>query len=222
MRKNVLIVLILLSVMCIFTLAGCAGESESNRPPAEPPGDNVERNLKLQGPDTQGEEQEPDNSILWLETPSGSVETEPSAKFDMPTESKTSSEPPASKAPAQPEEADIIPAVNLQVGSKTFTVTLYDNDTTRAFLEKLPLTLDMEELNGNEKFYFFAEKLPTNSERVGSIKVGDLMLYGSDCLVLFYESFSTSYSYTRLGYVEDVAGLADALGSGSVKVSFQK
>ena len=73
---------------------------------------------------------------------------------------------------------------------------------------------------GTKKFYFFSEKSPTNSERVGNINTGDLMLYGSDCLVLFYKNFSTSYSYTRLGYVEDANKLAAALGSGSVQVTF--
>lgn len=113
-----------------------------------------------------------------------------------------------------------IPTLNIQAGNKSFTATLYDNASTRALLEKLPLTLPMDELNGNEKFYFFSEKLPAHSQRVGNIKVGDLMLYGSDCLVLFYESFPTSYSYTRLGFVKDAAGLADALGSGSIEVTF--
>lgn len=110
--------------------------------------------------------------------------------------------------------------VTIQVGNKNFTATLYDNTSTRALITKLPLTLNMDELNGNEKFYLFSEKFPTNSEQAGNIKTGDLMLYGSDCLVLFYKNFSTSYSYTRLGYVEDVNELAAALGSGSVQVTF--
>lgn len=108
----------------------------------------------------------------------------------------------------------------IQVGNKSFRATLYDNDSTRALTAKLPLTLNMDELNGNEKLYFFSEKFPANSERVGNIRSGDLMLYGSDCLVLFYKSFSTSYSYTRLGYIEDANGLAAALGGGSVQVTF--
>lgn len=39
-------------------------------------------------------------------------------------------------------------------------------------------------------------------------------------LVLFYETFSTSHSYTRIGKVDDVAGLAAAMGAGSVRVTF--
>ncbi len=46
------------------------------------------------------------------------------------------------------------------------------------------------------------------------------MLYGDNCLVLFYKGFQSAYSYTRLGSITDAAGLADALGSGSVEVSF--
>lgn len=117
-------------------------------------------------------------------------------------------------------QSDTMTIINIQIGSNSFTATLYENDTTRALLEKLPLTLNMEDLNGNEKFYFFSENFPTESERVGNIETGDLMLYGSDCLVLFYESFSTSYSYTKLGSIEDVTGLADALGKGNVQVTF--
>lgn len=48
------------------------------------------------------------------------------------------------------------------------------------------------------------------------------MLYGNNTLVLFYESFDTSYSYTKLGYVDDPAGLDAALGNGNVVVKFEK
>ena len=115
---------------------------------------------------------------------------------------------------------DTIPTIKIQAGNKSFTLTMYDNDSARALVDKLPLTLNMDELNRNEKYYFFSERFPTDSKQVGSIKAGDLMLYGSDCLVLFYEGLSTSYSYTRLGYVDDITGLKAALGSGSVQVTF--
>lgn len=114
-----------------------------------------------------------------------------------------------------------MPKISILIGSQTYHATLYNISSANALIEKLPLTLDMQELNGNEKYFYFAENLPSDSVRVGEIQTGELMLYGSDCLVLFYGSFSTSYSYTRLGRIEDPAGLAEALGSGSVSVSFE-
>lgn len=108
--------------------------------------------------------------------------------------------------------------VTLTVGRKTFTAKLYDNKTARTLLEKMPMTLSMKELNGNEKYYYFSEDFPTEPQKVSDIHAGDLKLYGSSCLVLFYDTFFTSYSYTSLGYIENPEGLADALGNGDVSV----
>lgn len=109
----------------------------------------------------------------------------------------------------------------IEVGGQKFSVTLYDNETVDALKERLPMTLNMEELNGNEKFYYLDEGLPTNAENVGSIRTGDIMLFGSDCLVLFFEDFNTSYSYTRIGHVEDAGSFTNALKSGTVEVTFE-
>jgi hypothetical protein len=110
--------------------------------------------------------------------------------------------------------------LNIRVGNRTFSALLYNNPSSQALAAKMPMTLNMSELNGNEKYFNLPDRLPTNSKRVGSINNGDLMLYGDNCLVLFYKSFSTSYSYTKLGFIEDVSGLADILGRGSVQVTF--
>lgn len=111
--------------------------------------------------------------------------------------------------------------IKIKVNSKTFTATLLDNNTAKAFKEMLPLTISMVELNGNEKYFDLSKSLPVNSSNPGTILNGDLMLYGSKTLVLFYKTFSTSYSYTRLGKLDDAAGLAAALGSGNVTITFE-
>ncbi|MFT3738678.1 MAG: cyclophilin-like fold protein [Breznakibacter sp.] len=111
--------------------------------------------------------------------------------------------------------------INIKVGLKIFTATLLDNNSAKTFKEMLPLTINMIELNGNEKYYDLPNNLPTNPSNPQTIKNGDLMLYGSKTLVLFYKTFSTSYSYTKLGSIDDVTGLATALGSGNVTVVFE-
>ena len=110
----------------------------------------------------------------------------------------------------------------MTVGQHRFAITLNDDPTARAFATQLPMTLNMAELNGNEKHAHLPKTLPTNPIRPGAIRNGDLMLYGPDTLVIFYLAFESSYSYTRLGRVDDPAGLAQALGRRDVRVIFSK
>ena len=110
--------------------------------------------------------------------------------------------------------------ITVQVNGKTFPATLEDNPTARAFVERLPLEIDMTELNGNEKYFYLNEDLPSNSVSVKQIHSGDLMLFGSNCLVLFYKDFATSYSYTRLGKLDTSADMEKVLGKGNVRVTF--
>ena len=110
----------------------------------------------------------------------------------------------------------------MTIGERRFAITLSDNAAARAFAAQLPLTLDMSELNGNEKHGELPKALPANTSRPGTIRNGDLMLYGSDTLVVFYLTFNSSHSYTRLGRVDNPDGLAQALGPRGVRVFFSK
>ncbi len=127
---------------------------------------------------------------------------------------------------AQADNPDSLLSTNttkmkITIGSSVFTATLYDNPTTAAFKTKLPLTINMTELNGNEKYYDFPSPLPTNASVGGNIKVGDLTLYGNNVLVLFYKNFNTTHSYTKLGYVDNPTGFDTALGAGNVTIKFE-
>ena len=120
----------------------------------------------------------------------------------------------------QTETDQEVNEMKIKINETEYTAHFYDTKAAEEFKTMLPLTLNMSELNGNEKYIYMDSDFTTASEKVGFIKKGELMLYGSNCVVLFYDSFSTPYSYTRLGYIDDPSGLEKAVGSGSVTVEF--
>ena len=110
--------------------------------------------------------------------------------------------------------------VNVRVNNNDFKLILYDNDTARDFLSLLPLNIKMNDLNRNEKYYYLDKNLKTKTESINNIKTGDFMLYGNNCIVLFYESFRTSYKYTKIGYIENFDNLKNILGYDDVYIHF--
>lgn len=112
--------------------------------------------------------------------------------------------------------------IKVTVNGSVFDAKIYnDSPCAQQLLSKFPLTVTMNELNGNEKYYRFSESFSSNPENVGSINTGDIMLYQSDSLVLFYEAHNTSYTYTRIGYITDTTGLKEAVGTGNPTVTFE-
>ncbi len=108
--------------------------------------------------------------------------------------------------------------VKVLINNDEYTIDLEDNETAKAFVELLPLKIDMKELNGNEKYYYLNKSLPSDSSNIKKITAGDVMLYGDDCLVIFYKSFNTSYSYTKIGHINNLKDL----GNNNVSVEIYK
>ncbi len=110
--------------------------------------------------------------------------------------------------------------ITVTIGDRSFTATMEQNSTAEAFRALLPLTLEMQELNGNEKYHYLSQSLPTNRTKVGTIHAGDIMLYGDNCVVVFYETFTTSYSYSPIGHITNSEGIKEALGTGTSTIVF--
>jgi hypothetical protein len=123
---------------------------------------------------------------------------------------------------AAEEETDDGLHIEVMIDDQTYTAVLYDNETAHELAARLPLTLSMESLHDNEVYYFFDKGFPMNESYPSSIQTGDLMLYGSDCLVLFYEDFTPTYRYTPIGRLEHAEDLATFLKNGSTEVRFIK
>ena len=144
---------------------------------------------------------------------------------------------PTPDAPSQEDEVESVPKddsnepieqeespmqISVTVNGTPFTATIEDTNAGRELLARLPLTLQMEELHGNEKYCYTGEAFGGEQYVPETIETGDLMVFGSDCLVLFYDTFSNGgWSYARVGKIDDPTGLAEACGSGAATVTFE-
>ena len=113
---------------------------------------------------------------------------------------------------------EVINSMNIIIDNKEYLVNLEDNDTVKSLINYLPMDLKMNELNGNEKYVYLDFSLPTKSSSLKHIDIGDVMLFGDNCLVIFYKSFDTNYSYTKIGHIDNLTDL----GNGSVDVRVEK
>lgn len=113
-----------------------------------------------------------------------------------------------------------ISRVSAILNGQEFVIELADNPSAVAFAGMLPFSGTLTELNGNEKYIRLDGTLPSDPSSPGTIEAGDVMLYQSDTIVIFYKTHQTNYSYTRIGKIADISGLAEAVGTGSVEASF--
>ena len=108
--------------------------------------------------------------------------------------------------------------IKITINDITYTATLENNETAKNLIQKLPLDITMNELNNNEKYYYFDTTLPNNPINIDKINTGDIMLYGDNCIVIFYQS----YTYTKIGTIDNPSSLKENIGNQNVKVSITK
>lgn len=128
----------------------------------------------------------------------------------------------AGNVPAQEsfdgEDAEM--RLNVQVGDQIFTATLEDNVAADAFvsmMEEEPVVIQMSDYSGFEKVGPLGRKLPSDNRQL-TTQAGDIVLYNNNQIVIFYGP--NSWSYTKIGKIDDLSGWEDALGNGDVTVTF--
>lgn len=94
--------------------------------------------------------------------------------------------------------------VKVYINDKEYKLNLYDNETSSSLIKLFPIEVTMKNLNENEVYVYLDEEFPTNSSNPKTINAGDVMLYGDNCLVIFYKTFNTSYSYTKIGHIDNL------------------
>ena len=110
--------------------------------------------------------------------------------------------------------------IKLTVNNTTFDVELEDNSATSELIKRLHegnITINAKDFGNFEKVGDLGFSLPTSDENIET-SPGDIVLYQSNQISLFYESHS--WSYTKIGKIKNATAeeLADVLGSGDVEI----
>lgn len=108
--------------------------------------------------------------------------------------------------------------IYVNINGEKLKIQLEDNSTAMALAKMLPLTLSMSDLNNNEKYVYLDNSLPTNTFNPNRVEAGDVMLFGNNCLVIFYKSFDTDYSYSKIGHIDNLP----ELGGGEISIELNE
>ena len=111
--------------------------------------------------------------------------------------------------------------LQMKIGETKVSVSWEDNDSVAALKElckDAPLTIQMSMYGGFEQVGSIGTRLPSNDAQT-TTSAGDIVLYSSNQVVVFYGS--NSWAYTRLGHItdQDAAGMASLLSNGNVTIT---
>lgn len=109
--------------------------------------------------------------------------------------------------------------LTLKINDIEVDVIWNDNDSVRALknLAKEGLTINMSKYGGFEQVGSIGSTLPSSDTRI-TTNPGDIVLYSSSQIVIFYDS--NTWSYTKLGHVNlSKSELTDLLGDEDVVIS---
>lgn len=112
-------------------------------------------------------------------------------------------------------------SLKVKFDNHELTATLLNNATTRAFVNKLPITLPMLDLYNREMCYRFPEALPTDNVNICGYEVGEIVYYPPmHSFVIMYAQNGEHFSMQKLGTINsDVAVLN---GIGNIDITFER
>ncbi len=156
------------------------------------------------------------NSVTELRKYNSKLKILDGERFTSSTNSEYSIEKFVEKSELNKEEA--VKEMKVIINNKEYIINLEDNATARKLVKMAPLELNMKDLNDNEKYYYLSEGLPVDPYKPGHIEKGDVMLFDTSCIVIFYKSFDTTFDYTKIGHIDNLPDL----GSNDIKVKFEQ
>lgn len=191
--------IIFTALVLILGITACGDINQSDE--ANPPPTDSDRQKKTEAENTDAERGGQDDPIQTA-TDNAQLQTDiPNPETEVETE-------------------DISVKMNVLIGGTSFTATLEDNTAAGELIEMMreaPITLSMNDYSGFEKVGPLGKSLTADDHQT-TTSAGDIVLYSGNQIVMFYGS--NSWSYTRIGKIDDLTGWEDALGSDGITAVF--
>ena len=129
---------------------------------------------------------------------------------------------PETQSPKSSAQTEALVKLKIHVNDTTFTATLEENTSAKAFAEFLAqgdMTLDMHDYGSFEKVADLPRSFPRNDKQIDT-DAGDIILYQGNSITIYYDK--NSWNFTRLARIDTVnkTRLQQILGKGNVKATF--
>ena len=149
---------------------------------------------------------------------------DPTQSAGSVTSSQPAAEQPITEQPVaeEPVEEEVKEKMlKMIIGDTEVSVDWESSDSVEALKDlcaEEPLVIQMSMYGGFEQVGSIGTRLPSDDEQT-STSAGDIVLYSSNQIVVFYGS--NSWAYTRLGHItdQDAAGMTELLGNGDVTIT---
>lgn len=122
--------------------------------------------------------------------------------------------------PVQQPGDDKQERIKITVGDQELTATLLDNATADDLVEKLPLTIQMEDLYSREMCYHFPDELPADEAQTSGYEVGEIIYWPPrHSLVIMYAQNDERFNMQKVGRIN--SGVEIFEETGDVEVTFE-
>ena len=211
MKKRILTVFIALTMLIAMT--GCGSRQEQNTSSDPATGEAAARTTET---DKASDPLQEDAAQMPKEDDSSNTSgmNDPA----RPSEQADAEEPATEETGTEEVKAKML---RMMIGNTAVAVEWENNESVEALkaqCENEPLVIQMSMYGGFEQVGPIGSRLPSNDAQT-TTSAGDIVLYSSNQIVVFYGS--NSWAYTKLGHItdQDASGMAGLLSNGNVTIT---
>ena len=145
----------------------------------------------------------------------------PAVETALPQPPEETKAPAEGQAEIEETAGEELTMLKMKIGDTAVAVDWEENEAVEALKELCraePLTIELSMYGGFEQVGPIGARLPSSDVQT-TTRAGDIVLYSSNQMVVFYGS--NSWAYTRLGHISDQSAedMAALLGHGDVSVT---